>query len=70
MGFVGASFGRNSCSFAEELVRSAGIVQCRGVVLCINDRVGLPRPLRVPGQESFTGVVADGTSDSLAGGAN
>ena len=37
--------------------------------LCINDRVGLPRPLCVPGQESFMGVVADGTSDSLAGGA-
>lgn len=50
-------------------MRSAGIVQCRGVVLCINDRVGLPRPLCVPGQESFMGVVADGTSDSLAGGA-
>ena len=49
------------------MVRGAGIVQCKGVVLCINDRVGLPRPLRVPGQEHFLGVVADGTSDSLAG---
>jgi len=59
--------GNYTVLFDDELVRSAGIVQCRGVVLCINDRVGLPRPLCVPGQESFMGVVADGTSDSLAG---
>ncbi|CAL1140432.1 unnamed protein product [Cladocopium goreaui] len=59
--------GNYTVLFDDELVRSAGIVQCRGVVLCINDRVGLPRPLCVPGQESFMGVMADGTSDSLAG---
>ncbi|CAK9053737.1 unnamed protein product [Durusdinium trenchii] len=53
--------------FENELAQGAGIVQCRGVVLCVNDRVGLPRPLDVPGKESFQGVVADGTSDSLAG---
>lgn len=52
---------------AEELAVRAGILQCRGLVLCVNDRVGLPRPLSVPGQDSFLGVVADGTSDSLAG---
>merc|ERR1719454_800047 len=45
----------------------AGVAQCRGVVLCINDRVGLPRPLAAPGREQFKGVVADGTADSLAG---
>ena len=42
-------------------------MQCRGVVLCVNDRVGLPRPLNPPGRDCFQGVVADGTSDSLAG---
>jgi hypothetical protein len=46
---------------------SAGVASCRGVVLCINDRVGLPRPLAAPGREQFEGVVADGTADSLAG---
>ena len=57
----------NQMAGAEELALRAGILQCRGVVLCVNDRVGLPRPLNVPGQDSFLGVVADGTSDSLAG---
>lgn len=38
------------------------------MVLCVNDRVGLPRPLNPPGRDSFQGVVADGTCDSLAGG--
>jgi len=46
---------------------AAGVVSCRGVVLCINDRVGLPRPLVAPGRERFVGVMADGTADSLAG---
>jgi thioredoxin reductase len=46
---------------------TAGIMKCRGVVLCINDRVGLPRPLAAPGREKFAGVVADGTADSLSG---
>jgi len=48
-------------------VTNAGVANCRGVVLCINDRVGLPRPLAAPGRERFRGVVADGTADSLAG---
>jgi len=52
--------------FEDGFSNSAGVLQCRGVVLCINDRVGLPRPLSVP-REDFAGVVADGTSDSLAG---
>jgi thioredoxin reductase len=46
---------------------TGGITQCRGVVLAINDRVGLPRPLVKPGREQFKGVVADGTADSLSG---
>ena len=41
------------------------MVHCRGVVLCVNDRVGLPRPLDVP-CKGFKGLVADGTADSLA----
>ena len=36
-------------------------------MLAINDRVGLPRPLRVPGMNRFSGVMADGTSDALSG---
>jgi len=44
-----------------------GVAQCMGVVLCINDRVGMPRPLASPGREQFKGVVADGTADSLSG---
>eukprot|EP00434_Breviolum_minutum_P038188 symbB.v1.2.033867.t1/scaffold4270.1/size42129/3 len=59
--------GNYTVLFQDELALRAGILQCRGVVLCVNDRVGLPRPLNVPGQDSFLGVVADGTSDSLAG---
>lgn len=46
---------------------SAGVIDGRGCVLCINDRVGLPRPLAAPGRDEFMGVVADGTADSLAG---
>jgi len=49
------------------LVTTAAVTQCRGVVLCINDRVGLPRPLAAPMVGKFQGIVADGTADSLAG---
>lgn len=59
--------GNYTVLFEDDLPRGAGIVQCRGVVLCVNDRVGLPRPLNPPGRDCFQGVVADGTSDSLAG---
>jgi hypothetical protein len=55
------------CPDFPEAAGGAGIAQCRGVVLCINDRVGLPRPLAAPGRELFSGLVADGTADSLAG---
>jgi len=48
-------------------VTTAAVTQCRGVVLCINDRVGLPRPLAAPMVGKFHGIVADGTADSLAG---
>ncbi|CAE7231115.1 PKS40 [Symbiodinium sp. CCMP2592] len=58
--------GNYTVLFEDGFSSSAGVLQCRGVVLCINDRVGLPRPLSVP-REDFAGVVADGTSDSLAG---
>ena len=43
------------------------MIKCDGVVLAINDRVGLPRPLSVPGMDEFQGVMADGTSDLLKG---
>jgi 5-methyltetrahydropteroyltriglutamate--homocysteine methyltransferase len=46
---------------------TSAVLQCRGVVLCINDRVGLPRPLTAPGKDIFKGIVADGTADSLSG---
>lgn len=46
---------------------STHVVQAKGVVLAINDRVGMPRPLRVPGMDAFKGVVADGTADALRG---
>lgn len=52
--------------FQDDAASDAGVTECRGVVLCINDRVGLPRPLGAPGREQFRGVVADGTADSLA----
>jgi cation diffusion facilitator CzcD-associated flavoprotein CzcO len=44
------------------------VIKCSGVVLAINDRVGMPRSLSVPGMDSFKergGVMADGTSDLL-----
>jgi thioredoxin reductase len=44
---------------------NAQIIQCRGAMLCINDRVGIPRPLKCPGMGKFSGIVADGTSDQL-----
>mmetsp|Transcript_11574 Transcript_11574/g.19735 ORF Transcript_11574/g.19735 Transcript_11574/m.19735 type:complete len:538 (+) Transcript_11574:1-1614(+) len=43
------------------------IIETSGVVLAINDRVGMPRSLSVPGMEAFRGVMADGTSDLLKG---
>ena len=43
------------------------MIKCDRVVLAINDRVGLPRPLSVPGMDEFQGVMADGTSDLLKG---
>ena len=46
---------------------SMKVIKCEGVVLAINDRVGLPRPLAVPGMPDFKGVMADGTSDLLKG---
>jgi cation diffusion facilitator CzcD-associated flavoprotein CzcO len=44
------------------------IIAAAGVVLAINDRVGLPRPLACPGMAAFKeagGSVADGTADAL-----
>ena len=43
------------------------VIKCAGVVLAINDRVGMPRSLQVPGMDKFRGVMADGTSDLLTG---
>ena len=44
------------------------VISASGVVLAINDRVGLPRPISCPGMENFKaagGNVADGTADAL-----
>ena len=46
---------------------SMKVIKCEGVVLAINDRVGLPRSLAVPGMDEFHGIMADGTSDLLKG---
>ena len=46
------------------------VIQARGVVMAINDRVGLPRPLPRTGAQAFEaagGIVCDGTSDSTCG---
>ena len=43
------------------------ISSCRGVVVAINDRVGVPRAARFPGTDDFDGVVASGTADQLVG---
>jgi len=43
------------------------VIKCAGVVLAINDRVGMPRSLKVPGMDEFKGTMADGTSDQLTG---
>ena len=51
----------------DKALPATKVIKCAGVVLAINDRVGLPRPLSVPGMESFKGVMADGTSDLLKG---
>merc|ERR1712151_1239346 len=42
------------------------ITSCKGVVLAINDRVGMPRTFEWPGQQRFKGVIASGTNDNLA----
>merc|ERR1712151_134734 len=42
------------------------ITSCKGVVLAINDRVGVPRAFGWPGQNKFKGVIASGTNDNLA----
>ena len=44
---------------------SVKFIKCSGVVLAINDRVGMPRSLKVPGMDTFRGIMADGTSDLL-----
>ena len=44
------------------------VISAKGVVMAINDRVGMPRPLNVPGMDAFRqagGTVGDGTSDAL-----
>jgi len=42
------------------------ITTAAGVILAINDRVGIPREYQWPGQEDFLGVVARGTNDQLS----
>lgn len=42
------------------------ITNCKGVILAINDRVGVPRMFDWPGQKQFKGVIASGTNDNLA----
>ncbi|CAE8590436.1 unnamed protein product [Polarella glacialis] len=42
------------------------ITSSRGVVLAINDRVGIPRQMTWAGQEGFRGIVTTGTNDNLA----
>ncbi|CAE8620161.1 unnamed protein product [Polarella glacialis] len=42
------------------------ITSSRGVVLAINDRVGIPRQMTWAGQEEFKGIVTTGTNDNLA----
>ena len=41
--------------------------RAKGVILAINDRVGIPRSLQVPGMPKFRGVMTDGIADNLAG---
>lgn len=51
-------------------VDSALTLAARGVVVAINDRVGVPRPMTVPGINAFLaggGIVARGLGDDLAG---
>jgi len=43
------------------------ITKARGVVLAINDRVGMPRKFDWRGQDTFAGVIASGTNDNLKG---
>lgn len=40
-------------------------VRCRAVLLCINRRLGTPRVLTYPGQESFGGIRCQGTGRSV-----
>merc|ERR1712086_542505 len=39
----------------------------KGVVMAINDRVGMPRKFDWTGQSEFRGIIASGTNDNLAG---
>merc|ERR1740138_1552320 len=43
------------------------ITVSKGVLVAINDRVGIPRPCHWKGQEDFKGTVTTGTNDNLAG---
>ncbi len=36
------------------------VVECEGVILAVNDRVGQPRPIEWPGREEFGGQLVDG----------
>jgi len=39
---------------------STALVECQGVVMAVNDRVGKPRPIQWPHREEFAGQVIDG----------
>jgi 3-oxoacyl-(acyl-carrier-protein) synthase/methionine synthase II (cobalamin-independent)/acyl carrier protein len=52
--------------YGTQLAGGGPLIRSRGLVLAINDRVGVPRAVRWPGQERFKGEVRDGFSNSAA----
>jgi hypothetical protein len=45
----------------------SGSVDSRGVILAINDRVGVPREAAWKNQDAYQGILANGISDDVAG---
>ncbi len=43
------------------------LLECKGVILAINDRVGTPREVRWKNQEAFQGKIVSGASDETQG---
>ena len=48
------------CSVNPQQQVPFNVLQCEGVILAVNDRVGVPRPIQWAQRDTFRGQVIDG----------